>query len=93
MARLARMQEKGQVTVPVEIRRRLGLESGDLVAFVDTDAGVVITRQEVVAADALKRIRDALKEKGITLDELVASGRQIRAELVEELYGGADKGE
>lgn len=54
-------------------------------------SGVLST--PVVAADALRRIGDALKEKGITLDELVASSRQIRGELVDELYGLADKGE
>lgn len=49
---LARAQEKGQVTIPAEIRRRLGLEKGDFVAFVDTEAGVLIARQEVLGADA-----------------------------------------
>lgn len=93
MAKLARVQEKGQVTIPAEIRKRLGIEKGDLVDFVDTDAGVLIVPQDLVATAALRRIGDALKEKGVSLDELVASGRQIRGEMVEELYGLADKGE
>ena len=36
-SKLSVVQEKGQVTIPVEIRRKLGLEKGDLVAFVETE--------------------------------------------------------
>lgn len=38
---IATITSKGQVTVPAEIRRRLGLKQGDRVAFVLTDQGGV----------------------------------------------------
>jgi len=81
------VQEKGQVTIPVEIRRRWGLEKGDLVAFVETEQGVIIRPQEVVAMDALDRIGQALKKRGISLEGLMESGREIRGQLLEEEYG------
>lgn len=84
---LSIIQEKGQVTIPAEIRRRMGLKKGDLVAFVETEDGVVISRQEVVALDLLKEIGDSLKAKGITLEELLADGRDIRGDLLKEMYG------
>ena len=31
-----RVQEKGQVTLPADVRKRLGIKKGDLVAFVET---------------------------------------------------------
>jgi AbrB family looped-hinge helix DNA binding protein len=43
--KLVRMQEKGQVTIPTEIRKKLGLKRGDLVAVVETPEGVFITPQ------------------------------------------------
>jgi AbrB family looped-hinge helix DNA binding protein len=76
--KLVRMQEKGQVTIPTEIRKKLGLKRGDLVAVMETPNGVFITPQQVVAAKALDRIGDILKEEGISLDALIASGRQLR---------------
>jgi AbrB family looped-hinge helix DNA binding protein len=79
--KLVRMQEKGQVTIPTEIRKKLGLKRGDLVAVVETPEGVFITPQQVVATKALDRIGDILKEKGLSLDELIASGEQIRNRL------------
>jgi AbrB family looped-hinge helix DNA binding protein len=85
--RLSVVQEKGQVTIPTEIRKKLGLKKGDLVAFVETEQGVLISPQEVIASQALDQIGQILKEKGLTVEELVESGREIRGRLVEEEYG------
>ena len=83
---IARVQDKGQVTLPAELRRKLGLKKGDLVAFVETPEGVLISPQEVVATRALNQIGDALRRKGVTLDELIESGREERDALLTEQY-------
>jgi antitoxin PrlF len=85
--KLSVVQEKGQVTIPVEIRKKLGLKKGDLVAFVETEEGILISPQEVIATQALDQIGQALKEKGLALEELVESGREMRGELIEKEYG------
>ena len=85
--KLVRMQEKGQVTIPTEIRKKLGLKRGDLVAVVETPDGVFITPQQVLATKALDRIGDILKEKGLSLEEVISSGREIRSDLLQETYG------
>jgi antitoxin PrlF len=86
-SKLVRVQDKGQVTIPQEIRKKLGLKQGDLVAVVETPDGVFITPQQVLATTALDRIGDILKEQGLSLDELIAAGRDIRSDLVQEAYG------
>jgi antitoxin PrlF len=85
--KLVRIQEKGQVTIPTEIRKKLGLKRGDLVAVLETPDGVFITPQQVLATKALDSIGDILKEKGVSLEELIASGRDIRTDLLQETYG------
>jgi AbrB family looped-hinge helix DNA binding protein len=85
--KLVRIQEKGQVTIPTEIRKKLGLKRGDLVAVMETPEGVFITPQQVVATKALDSIGDILKEKGLTLDEVISSGRELRTDLLQEAYG------
>jgi len=79
--KLVRMQEKGQVTIPTAIRKKLGLKRGDMVAVMETPDGVFITPQQVLATKAFESIGDILKEQGVSLDELIASGRDIRTEV------------
>jgi len=85
--RLVRVQEKGQVTLPVDVRRKLGLKKGDLVAVVETDGGVLITPQEAIAMNALDRIGEVLRAQGLSLEDLIESGNVQRVRLIEEQYG------
>lgn len=86
-SKLVRIQEKGQVTLPAAVRKRLGLKKGDLVAVVATPDGVLITPQEVVASKALDQIGAILREQGLSLEELIEAGRDGRDELLREHYG------
>ena len=83
---IVRIQEKGQVTIPLEIRRKLKLRKGDFVTFVETENGVVIKPAEVLVSETLDRIAKTLKEKGVDLDDLLESGREIRQEIYNEKY-------
>ena len=85
--KLGTVQKRGQVTLPIEMRRKLGIEEGGIVAFVQTDDGILISRREIIAIDALDRIGEALMERGISLEELIDSGREIRGQMVEKEYG------
>jgi len=80
----ARVQEKGQVTIPLEIRRKLKLKKGDMVAFVMSENGVLIKPAEVIVSEALDEIGKVLKAKGISLEDLIDQGREIRGEWVDE---------
>lgn len=85
--KVSRLQERGQVTIPLEIRRKLGLEPGDMIAFVETEQGILISPQEMLAMEALDKMGALLREKGITLEEFIESGREIRGKLIEKEYG------
>ena len=85
--KLATVQKRGQVTIPIELRRKLGIEDGGVVAFIETEDGILISPREVLAMDALDRIGEALKRQGISLEELIESGREIRGQIIEEEYG------
>ncbi|MCW5877131.1 MAG: AbrB/MazE/SpoVT family DNA-binding domain-containing protein [Anaerolineales bacterium] len=86
------VQAKGQVTIPLEIRKRLKLKQGDRVAFIETKDGVIIQPAEVVVSAALSEIGERLDAEGVSLEQLIERGRKIREELVEEEYGLGDDG-
>ena len=85
--KLGRVQQRGQVTIPIELRRKLGIKEGGVVAFIETEDGILISPREVLAMDALDRVGEVLKERGISLEELIESGREIRGEMVKDDYG------
>lgn len=85
--KLSKVQKKGQVTIPIEIRENLGIQEGDLMAFIQTEDGVLMSPQSVVAMGSLDQIGQTLREQGITIEELIESGRDIRGELIKEQYG------
>lgn len=87
-----RLQEKGQVTLPANVRRRLGLKKGDLMAIAETPDGVLIIPQEALAARDIAQVDAALQKFGLSLEQIVDSGREIRGRIAKEKYGlDADK--
>lgn len=86
-----RVQEKGQITIPTKFRKKLNLRKGDLVTFVETKEGLVIKPAKVLLTEALDEIGKALKEDGITLEQWIERGREIRGKLLEEMYGLKDE--
>jgi len=40
----AKITSKGQITIPVEIRRSLGVRSGDKIRFVEQESGIGVVR-------------------------------------------------
>ena len=85
--RLVRVQDRGQVTLPADLRNKLGLKKGDLVDFVETEDGVLISPREVGAMQAMEKLGEILTENGVTLEDWIASGGDIRGELIKEKYG------
>jgi hypothetical protein len=61
-----------------------------VVSFIETDQGLLVVPREVMALEALDRIGQALKERGITLDEMIESGREIRQDLYNEKHADQD---
>ena len=89
--RLAVVQKRGQITIPVDLRRKMGIEEGGIIAFIETEEGILLSPRRALALDALDRIGAALEEQGVALEDLIESGREIRGQLLQEEYGLVDK--
>lgn len=85
--RLVRVEVDGQVTLPPDVRGKLGLKQGDLVSVVETEDGLLLTPETLIAARDIDRTEAELRAQGLSLDDLIDSGREIRSELIKEQYG------
>jgi AbrB family looped-hinge helix DNA binding protein len=72
---LAKLSANGQITVPVEVRRRLHLVPGDKVLFVEKANGEVVVAKAGLAALALAQaaFSDAAADFGVGDDVEVQS--------------------
>lgn len=82
----ALIQKKGQLTIPVALRRKYGLEEGGVVEIVEEKNGFRVIPRIVLAEDALDRVGKILKKKGITLNQLISSGQKVRKDIYREKY-------
>jgi antitoxin PrlF len=66
----ATVTTKGQITIPADVRRRLGLESGDRVEFVEMDGGFAIKP----AIDDVRSLKGLLRKpaKPVSITEMNA---------------------
>ena len=83
---LARVSANGQVTVPVEIRRKLALKEGDKIIFFERGNGEVVINNASATAiiNAQKAFEGAARDFGVNSEEDVQW-------LVDEVrYGGED---
>jgi hypothetical protein len=54
--------------------------------FKETEEGLLISPKEAQLMNLLEEISEGLKARGVTLEELIASGREIRQEIYNEKY-------
>ncbi|MDI9369359.1 MAG: AbrB/MazE/SpoVT family DNA-binding domain-containing protein [Synergistaceae bacterium] len=81
---LAKITSKGQITIPVEIRRRLGVKKGDKILFVEDEGRIYILNssleaiREAQAAFSGEAERAGLKDES-DIVSLVSGIRRERA--------------
>ncbi|MDR1688111.1 MAG: AbrB/MazE/SpoVT family DNA-binding domain-containing protein, partial [Clostridiales bacterium] len=60
---LARVTGKGQITIPIAIRKRLGIKDGDKLLFVDKPDGVVMVNPTMMALEKIGRAFEGEAER------------------------------
>jgi antitoxin component of MazEF toxin-antitoxin module len=86
MAR-AVLRPRRQLTLPRDICRELGIDTGDQVDLSVEDGTLVVTPSRKRALDALAEIQNAFARSGLTEEELQRAAGDARTELVRERYG------
>ena len=80
---LVKISENGQITVPVEIRRLLGLKSGDKILFFQKPNGEVVINN--ASAQAINKAQKAFEG---TAEQMGVNNEDDVQELVDEVRYG-----
>jgi bifunctional DNA-binding transcriptional regulator/antitoxin component of YhaV-PrlF toxin-antitoxin module len=83
---VVKLRERGQLTIPYEYRKELGLGKEDMLNVLKIgDVLILVPRQ--LAGDIISRkIENEMKEKGLTLDNLLKNLREQRKRYSKETY-------
>lgn len=80
---LAKISANGQITVPIEIRRLLGLKSGDKILFFQKPNGEVVMSN--ASSQAIRKAQIAFADAAETMG--ITSENDIQALVNEVRYG------
>ena len=75
----AKVMAKGQITIPIDIRRKLGVKEGDKILFVEEQGRIIMMNSSM---DALRKAQTAFAGEA---ERLGLKDEQDVADLVSEL--------
>ncbi len=76
---VAKVTSKGQITIPIDIRRRLGVKEGDKILFIEEQGRIVMMNSSM---EALRKAQAAFAGEA---EQLGLKDEQDVADLVSEL--------
>ncbi len=82
-----RVQEKGQINLPGDIRRKLKLKKGDLVTFTIKGNGVVIQSLSAAIDEILEKLNKTLEQRAIPLNDLLSACQKNGNEQAVKEFG------
>lgn len=89
---LAKITTRGQITIPAEIRKKLGVRDGDKVIFIEENGRIIM---ENAAMIALKNAQTAFKGEAERLglkteQDVIDMVKEVRRETWEERHAHHD---
>jgi len=89
---IAKITSRGQITIPIDIRKKLGLKEGDKVIFVEDGDRIVFANATKIAFENMRRGFAGEAERLGIKDEqdVIALVDEVRKEMWEERYADND---
>lgn len=88
---VVRMRERGQVTIPAEYRKELGLKENDTLNIIKAGDVLLLTHKKILGDTVSKKFEKVMKGKGLRLNDLLGDLRKQRVRYNQEVYGEKKK--
>lgn len=73
---LAKVSSNGQITVPVEIRRKLNIKEGDKIIFLENANGDIILQNS--SGIAIREAQSSLKDVRVSEEDILQDVMELR---------------
>jgi bifunctional DNA-binding transcriptional regulator/antitoxin component of YhaV-PrlF toxin-antitoxin module len=81
------VRERGVVTLPAELREKYKIENGQIFRLVDLEGIFVFVPMVPIVPELANEIERLRLESGLSMEELLESLREQRAQYTQEKYG------
>lgn len=90
---LARLSEKGQLTIPAEYRRDFALERESALLVMRVGGALVLVPYDDALAAVTGRMEAAMRGRGVSVEDLVGDANDARSEIARREFGDLLDGE
>ena len=84
---VVQVRERGQFTIPADIRHEMGIKDGDVFSLIWIEDTLIATRKRLVAPEVAQAIEVLMQEEGVTLEDLLQDLEKQRERYVREKHG------
>lgn len=84
---IARLSEKGQLTIPAEYRREYDLERDSTLAMIQMGDALILVPIDEILTEITERMEAAMRGAGVTVEELMEETLAVRSEITREEFG------
>ena len=81
-----------QITLPATLCQKMGWQVGDMLAVLQLDDSIILTRRKLTLPELGEEIARALAAAGVTLDDMLAGLEEEHRRSREERYGPQAQG-
>ncbi|MHB1325842.1 MAG: AbrB/MazE/SpoVT family DNA-binding domain-containing protein [Thermoleophilia bacterium] len=85
------IRNKGQITLPAKLRRKLGLEEGDFVEIEETPEGILLKPRKLIDADQSYFWNEEWQKGELAADRDIEGGRYEVFDDVDDLIAALKK--
>ena len=83
---VVKLRGRGQLTIPYEYRKELGLGKEDMLNVLKIGDVLVLVPRQLTGDVISRKIESAMKKKGLTLENLLKNLREQRKRYSKETY-------
>ena len=87
LPKTVKIWERGQLTIPREIREKTGLNEATMVSIFSVGTSLIITPKKLLRLSLSKEIAESMKQQKITLKQLLSDLKKQRITYNKQKYG------
>lgn len=87
---IIQIRSKGTLTLPIELRRKYGLDEGNILNMIDLGDGSFLLTPVVTQVDRYgDRVAKAMEDEAVSIDEVLTTLDEERERFYQERYAGS----